>query len=285
MYQFIDAEVEPVSGLTPAVVSDRTVRSIEFKLPEGAPAVPFDRSGRTMCSPSEGTLTREIRNDGADALTVELVAHSMGIAVKALWINRDHPDRSSKLKAAEAWGELRLIESLPPELRRAIELVANGSSSSDPTALRSTVEKAEEDRPAPKSGADSHSEHFIYSSHSFGTENGTHRGYLYLRKFIIGKDTLKNVYLTKLKESEHNSSYLLYDAQGYEIGPILESVAGLASDYVVGLPGIVSQLNGLGLLDRTGYKSTGGTVGRARGELRKLTGVEAAAGANLGTTL
>lgn len=279
MYQLIDAEIEPISSLTPTVVSDKTVRSIEFKLPEGVPSVSFDSNRRALYPPSEGTLTKEIRKDGRDALKVEFVTRSMGTALKATWINRNHPDRE-RFRVSEMWGEVRLIEDLPPELRRAIELIDHGSSIPDRTTPRSTVGKTEDDQPALKSGAARHSERFIYSPHSFGTENGTHRGYLYLRQFIIGRDALKNVYLTKLKGSEHNSSYLLYDAQGYEIGPILESVASMADDYVVGLPGIVSQLNALGLLDRTGYKSTVGTVGRARGELRKLTGVDAAASGN-----
>lgn len=275
MYQLIDAEVEPVFRLTPTVVSDKTVRSIEFKLPEGAPAVPFDASGRAMYSPSEGTLTKEIRKDGVSALTVELVTRSMGTAVKALWINRNHPDRSSKFKAAETWGELRLIESLPPELRRAIEEIAYGTPAAgvEQTEVRASPKKQP---PAPKPRIEAGTD-VVYSPNSFGSENGTHQGYLYLSRFVIGKKTLSNVYLTKLKESSTNSSYLLYDAEGYEIGPILESVAELGDDCVVGKPGIIAQLDALGLLDRTGYKSAVGTVGRARGELRKLTGVGTAA--------
>lgn len=266
MYQLIDSEAEPVSRLVPTVVSDRTMRSIEFKLPSGATPIPFDRDGRANYSPIGGVLTKEIRKDGADALSVEFIAQLKSTAVKAVWISRNHPERAKH----------NLIDSLPDDLRRAIEELAYGRSGSKSTAILPRAVAQNIDRSLPRNRIEVSSENFIYSAESFSSEDGVHRGYLYLRQFVIGSKHLKNLYLVKIKDYGADS-YVLYDSSGNEIGPILESVDSLGDDCVVGKPGIIAQLSGLGLLDKTGYKSALGSVGRSRGELRKLTGVGTAA--------
>lgn len=274
MYELIDSDIEPVSRLTPTVLSDRTLRSIEFSLPPGATPVPFDGGARALYSPTGGILTKEIRKNAPDTLLVELVVRQLGSELRAAWISRNHPERLNRTHRTSGM-ELRLIESLPADIRRAIEEIAYGAPAAriEQTEPRvASKEQPQAPKPMIEAGVD-----VAYSPNSFGSENGTHQGYLYLSRFVIGKKTLSNVYLAKLKESSTSFSYLLYDVEGCEIGPILESVEGLGEDFVAGKPGIIVQLNALGLLDRTGYKSAVGTVGRARGELRKLTGVGTAA--------
>lgn len=276
MYQILDSDVKLAPGLALEVTADRTIRFVRFSLPDRAPAIPFNKSGSASYAPSRAELSQHIHDDGAEEIKIDFFATlNSSTTLKSTWINRRHPDRDNPFSdETDAYG---IIEDLPEPLRISIHRVIYGEPKLEP--------ESPEIKPSPKEelfGAakaleaakrdESKDRKIHIVRNGFGTEGSYHDKALYIPELILFGKTVSDVYLIREFTGGESYIYSVYDEHGKELGALFESVDGLGNEYLAGMPGTIKQFESLLLINRTGYSSPAGSVVKARGPLRTLTG-------------
>lgn len=279
MYQILDSDVKLAPGLALDVTVDRTIRFVRFSLPDRAPAIPFNRSGSASYAPNRAELSQHIHDDGTEEIKIDFFATlNSSTTLKSTWINRRHPDRENPFSdETDAYG---IIEDLPEPIRISVHRVIYGEPKVEPE-IPDTAEIEPHPRESsfgtakvlePAKSDESQDDKIHIVRNGFTAAGKHHDKALYIPKFILFGKTVSSVYLVREFVGGESYVYSVYDTHGQDLGALFESVDGLGSEYLAGMPGTIKQFESLFLVNRTGYSSPAGKVVQARGALRTLTG-------------